>query len=180
MSREAGGPAGGPSVAVAPVPTLEVDRGLRAPTVEIDAHAPLIVSTPQTMGAKLRTQALVEFVDIYPTLADLAGLELPEHLEGVSMAPLLADPQRSWKPAAFNQYPRLGDKVMGYALRTDRFRYVEWCDRTTGETLARELYDHGNDPQENVNVAEREAYAADVERLSAMLAAGWKAALPRP
>jgi arylsulfatase A-like enzyme len=68
---------------------------------------------------------------------------------------------------------------MGYALRTDRFRYVEWQDDTTGEVRARELYDHANDPQENVNVVDREAYADDVQRLSAMLAAGWEAALPR-
>jgi len=144
---------------------------------EIDARAPLIAGTPETMGKALKTQALVEFVDIYPTLADLAGLELPGHLEGISLAPLLADSTRPWKAAAFNQYPRAGN-IMGYALRTDRFRYVEWQDTTTGEARARELYDHAGDPQENVNVADREAYAADVERLSAMLAAGWQAALP--
>jgi len=144
---------------------------------EIDARAPLIVSTPGTMGAELKTRALVEFVDIYPTLADLAGLDLPKHLEGISLAPLLADPGRPWKAAAFSQYPRAEHNIMGYAVRTDRFRYVEWQDDTTGEARVRELYDHANDPQENVNVVDREAYAEDVPQLAAMLAAGWNAAL---
>ncbi|MFW6155153.1 MAG: sulfatase [Planctomycetota bacterium] len=144
---------------------------------EIDARAPLIVATPVTRGKALRSDRLVEFVDMYPTLADLAGLPLPEHLEGTSVAPLLDDPDRPWKPAAFNQYPRAGN-IMGYAVRTDRFRYVEWLDRATGAMKAHELYDHYSDPQENVNVVDRTEYADDVERLHAMLGNGWRKALP--
>ncbi len=144
---------------------------------EIDARAPLIVATPATAGKALRSDALVEFVDMYPTLAELAGLPLPGHLEGTSFAPLLDDPARPWKPAAFNQYPR-PDNVMGYAVRTDRFRYVEWLDRAGGALKARELYDHANDPQENANVVDASEYAADVEHLHAVLQGGWREARP--
>jgi arylsulfatase A-like enzyme len=139
---------------------------------EIDTRAPLLVSTPETIGKSLRTDALVEFVDMYPTLADLAGLPVPEHCEGTSFAPLLVDPGQPWKRAAFSQYPR-GGNVMGYTIRTDRYRYTEWLQRETGEILARELYDHETDPQENVNAA-TQASAETIAGLHDVLAAGWE------
>ena len=77
----------------------------------------------------------------------------------------------------YHQYPRPGN-VMGYAVRTDRFRYVEWLDRDSRRIKARELYDHANDPQENVNVVDRTDYAGDVARLHAILKGGWREALP--
>jgi hypothetical protein len=92
------------------------------------------------------------------------------------MMPLLDDPDRPWKKAAFSQYPR--GRVMGYSMRTKRFRYTEWRDRPTGEVMARELYDHETDPDENVNVAEESGRRADVKRLSEMLKKGWRDALP--
>jgi len=123
-----------------------------------------------------RTRALTEYVDIYPTLCQACSLPVPAHLEGISVLPLVENPDRPWKKAAFSQYPR--GKVMGYSMRTDRFRYTEWQDRNTGKVLARELYDHAEDPDENVNVASEPRYKRDVTRLSRMLAAGWRAALP--
>ena len=90
--------------------------------------------------------------------------------------PLLTDPDLPWKKAAFSQYPR--GKVMGYSMRTKRFRYTEWQDRKTGAVRARELYDHDRDPQENVNAAGQGQYRADIERLSRMLKAGWRAVRP--
>ena len=93
---------------------------------EDDTHVTLVVYDPRAK-AKGATKALVEFVDIYPTLCELAGLELPEHLEGTSFAPLLDKPDTPWKKAAFSQYPR-GSK-MGYTMRTDRYRYTLWVDR---------------------------------------------------
>jgi hypothetical protein len=92
------------------------------------------------------------------------------------MMTLLDDPQRPWKKAAFSQYPR--GKVMGYTMRTERFRYTEWQNRKTGAVLALELYDHNRDPQENENAADQPEYRSDVERLSRMLKAGWRSALP--
>ena len=139
----------------------------------------LLISAPGRHaqgGAK--TDALVETVDLYPTLCELAGLPLPEGLEGTSVVPLLADPARAWKPAAFSQYPREGDKVMGYSIRTDRYRYTEWQDAATKQPLATELYDHQTDPAETINLAAKNDQAEVVKKLSEQLRAGWRDALP--
>ena len=71
--------------------------------VENDTNAPLLMAAPGMKAAGKHTRALVEFVDIFPTLADLAGLSLPAHLEGVSFRQLLDKPELKWKPAAFSQ-----------------------------------------------------------------------------
>jgi len=135
------------------------------------------MSAPGQAAAGRPTEALCEFVDIYPTLCELTGLALPAHLEGTSLAPLMDDPSREWKRAAFSQYPRGG--AMGYSMRTDRYRYTEWqAKRGAGETVATELYDHEADPGENVNIAGAAESAALVQELSAMLEAGWQGALP--
>ena len=143
---------------------------------ELDTHAPVVLSVPGQKNAGKKTKALVEFVDIYPTLCEAAGLPLPDHLEGTSMMPLLDDPGRPWKKAAISQYPR--GKLMGYTMRTDRWRYTEWRDRRTKQPVARELYDHESDPGENTNVASRSEHRDTVERLSQTLRAGWRAARP--
>src|SRR5690606_10027333 len=111
---------------------------------------------------------------------------VPEGLEGISLKPVLEDPDRPWKQAAFSQFPRpwfyrKQPEVMGYSVRTDRYRYTEWQDFKTGEVQARELYDHQKDPLETKNIASGDENAADenaavVERLSAVLAEGWKGA----
>jgi arylsulfatase A-like enzyme len=121
-------------------------------------------------------KGLVEFVDIYPSLCALAGLPLPSHLEGTSFAPLLSAPEQSWKTAAFSQYPR-GGGIMGYSMRTDRYRLTRWLNRD-GSEAARELYDHQNDPREDVNIAARPENKALVEELTKQMQAGWKAARP--
>lgn len=138
-------------------------------------RSPLIVSAPGRK-AGVRTAALAELVDVYPTLCDLAGLPLPPALEGASLAPVFADPTRSIKDAAFSQYPR--PKGMGYTMRTDRHRYTEWRS-TAGDVLAAELYDHHTDAQENENLAGRPEHGAAVRELSARLKAGWRAAAAR-
>jgi arylsulfatase A-like enzyme len=135
----------------------------------------MILSVPGMKIAGKRTSALTEYVDIYPTLCEACGLKIPSHLEGRSMMPLLGNPQRPWKKAAFSQYPR--GRVMGYSMRTERFRYTEWQHRKTGEVMARELYDHEKDPQENVNAADQPEYESDIRRLAGMLERGWRAAL---
>ena len=123
-----------------------------------------------------RTTGLTELVDIYPTLCELCGLELPGHLEGASMVPLLEKPDRPWKKAAFSQYPR--GSHMGYSMRTDEYRYTEWRKIDTQAVLATELYDHVKDTDENVNIADMPSNASLVERLRDQLNAGYKAALP--
>lgn len=139
------------------------------------ARSLLIASRPGQKNAGAKTDALVEFVDIYPTLCDLCGLPIPEGLEGISFTPVMDDPKRPWKKAAFSQYPR--GKIMGYSMRTDRYRYTEWSSRASKATIV-ELYDHQTDPDENVNVAGRAENKELVRELSKALHAGWRAASP--
>lgn len=147
---------------------------------ELDARVPMIFAAPGIQGAGKSTDALAEFVDIYPTLCDLAALPLPDHLQGTSLVPVLGDVQKSVKSAAFSQYPRRheGRSLMGYSMRTDRWRYTEWIDRKSGDVVARELYDHVNDPAENENVAKKPDNEAVVSSLSRQLAKGegWREA----
>ena len=143
---------------------------------EVATRSALIMSAPGQKVTDAKCDRLVEFVDIYPTLAAAAGLPAPAGVEGTSFAPLLDDPTRAWKTAAFSQYPR--GPVMGYAMKTDRYRLVEWRDRKTGEAKEYELYDHKTDPGENVNVAGRPEYKELVATLAKELKAGWKAAGP--
>src|SRR5262249_46911701 len=98
-------------------------------------------------------------------------------LEGTSFVPLLKDPTRPWKSAAFSQYPRPGG-IMGYTMRTDRYRYTTWLNKA-GKSVAVELYDHELDPRETKNVADAPENVETVKKLDAELKAGWKAAMPR-
>ena len=148
---------------------------------ELDARVPLIFRMPNQKAAGKTSNALVEFVDIYPTLCDLAKLPLPDGLEGLSAAPLLDQPNLPWKRAAFSQYPRgdSGKKLMGYSMRTDRYRFTRWENRKNPEdVVAIELYDHAKDPDENVNIANDPANADLVRELTQQYLEGWKGALP--
>jgi len=149
--------------------------------MENDTNAPVILAAPGVRAAGQSTSALIEFVDIYPTLCDLAGLPTPGHLQGVSFRPLLDDPHLPWKTAAFSQYPRSvdGQALMGYAMRTDRYRYVQWRKRNTHDVVSQELYDHQSDPAENQSIAGREESKQLLIRLADELAAGWESAKPR-
>lgn len=162
-----------------------LDQGLwcKHSNFEVATRAPLIFSYPKRIQAGLTTGALTEFVDVFPTLCDLARLDQPTGLEGVSLGPVFKNPQRPWKSAAFSQYPR-GKRVMGYSMRSDRYRYTEWLGRKKNEAGKRyafdkELYDYENDPQGNVNLANRPEHQALVSTLSRALRAGWRGALPQ-
>jgi iduronate 2-sulfatase len=139
---------------------------------EVATRAPLIISVPGQKNAGGKCNALVEFVDIYPSLCGLASLDKPEGLEGTSFVPLLEEPTRPWKTAAFSQYPRRGN-VMGYSMRTDRFRYTEWLQEK--KCIASELYDHQQDPGETENISHQSPLS---KSLSDQLHRGWRAALP--
>ena len=164
------------------------EQGLwtKANNYELSARVPLLFRYPEKIKAGKRSGALVELVDVYPTLARFCGLKAPPGLEGISLTPLMQKPGLTWKSAAFTQYPRSwkshrhrgpGD-VMGYAVRTDTHRYVEWREGMEGKVLHRELYDHRNDPQEMKNVAALKKNAEIVSGLSEVLANGWRGALP--
>jgi len=147
----------------------------KATNFEAATRSPLIFSAPGQKHPGAATNALAEFVDVYPTLCELCGLAIPEGVEGTSLVPLMHDPQRPWKRAAFSQYPRR--KVMGHSMRTDRYRYTEWA-MPGQEPVAVELYDHQTDPQENVNIAGRPENKDLVAKLRGMHRAGWQAAFP--
>lgn len=162
------------------------EHGLWAKTTnfEMDTRVPLILSSPDKFVKNAKSNALVELVDVYPTLTELAGLALPSGLEGVSMAPLLEEPERAWKTAAFSQFLRLennklkNNKVMGYSIRTPDFRYTEWQDFVTGKVQAAELYDHVNDPLETDNMINQKQQKANIKKLADLLRGGWERALP--
>ena len=147
---------------------------------EIATRAPLLISLPSGKSAQ-KCDALVEFVDMYPTLVEVCKLPPVAGLEGTSLVPLLKDPSRPWKSAAFSVWPKAIPKQgpgMGRAIRTDRYRLVEWkADKHP--VAAYELYDHTRDPDETINLAGQTEHQATVEALAAQLHAGWKAARPK-
>jgi iduronate 2-sulfatase len=142
-------------------------------------RSPLIISAPWMKPGK--TNSPTEFVDVFPTLCDLAELEIPAHLDGVSLVTVMDDPSQKVKDYAISQYPRnynqastpssnlLGyeaGRLMGYSMRCERYRYTVWMDNNFRSTqpfdpalvVAVELYDYVNDPDETVNVAEKRKY----------------------
>ncbi|MBN8421762.1 MAG: sulfatase [Verrucomicrobia bacterium] len=188
----------------------------KATNYEVATRAPLIVSAPTMAAQGKGTRALVEFVDVYPTLCELAHLPVPQALEGKSFVPLLTDPEQKWKGAALSQFPSpalrewaarplspamrgtyfgpvieavearlkqehgarydadlFNNHLMGYSIRTDRYRYTAWLDRRDPslDPLAEELYDHETDPHETVNVAKvnPEITQAHLKQLRAQL-----------
>lgn len=135
---------------------------------EESARAPLIFRVPGLEPNQSDCLRLVEFVDIYPTIADLAGVGMPEGLSGVSLRPLLEDPQGEWNRPAFTQTLFLG--APGYSIRTDRWRYTEWGDESEHGV---ELYDHDSDPDEMNNLGDTKGHAKIRERLSQLIAKNW-------
>ncbi len=139
---------------------------------EQSTRVPLIVRVPGAPGNGKVCREIVELVDLLPTIGQLVDLPLPDNLEGTSCAPLLADPNRPWKKAAFTYF---GNKGQHRSVRTKRHRYSEW--QHEGTTVA-ELYDLQADPWETVNLADDESHAATRKELAALLRSGWRSALP--
>lgn len=137
---------------------------------EQSVRIPFIVAAPGHLKGKTSPR-LVENIDIYPTLVELCGLPKPDGLEGLSVVPLLRDPQRPWRQAAFARSPV---HPTGMTMRTERYRYTEW-----GNPKLAELYDHESDPLEHRNLVKDPAQAKVVEEMRRMFAAGWQGALPR-
>ena len=119
-------------------------------------NAPLILRAPGYKSGQ-RSSALVEFVDIYSTLCELAGIEAPDHLQGRSLVPVLKNPNAEFKQAIFSRYQS------GEAVKTKNLSYAQWPGG------AEMLYDHDNDLDENVNRAKDSKYAAAKARLSGLL-----------
>ena len=126
---------------------------------ERGTRVPLIVSAPGMKRRGTRSEALVELLDVYPSLCELAGVPIPVRLQGTSFAPLLDAPQALWKKAAYSVMYR--GKALGHSVRTGSHRYTEW--REGGDVIARELYDYREDPVETTNVVD------DIQQKSAVL-----------
>jgi len=162
----------------------EHDSWCKHTNFEIDTNAPLLISAPGMSNKGRTTDALTEFVDIYPTLCELTGLEKPDHLEGISFTPLMENPDLDWKQAAFSIWVEKRFRydedvqIIGYTMKTDWYRYTEWKHTKSGEVRTRELYDHKLDPQENRNVVNDPDYVEVVSQLEIQTAKGWRAALP--
>ncbi len=148
------------------------DHGLwnKHSTFEQATRTPMIIKSPKgKTGVKISSP--VEMVDIFPTMCEVAGLKKPKQLQGLSLAPILNGNKTSIKNAALSQWPRNGK--MGYALRNNRYRYVEWRvgdwkkskDYMHGKVAAIELYDYQKDPLETKNLAQEKEYAAVVKKL---------------
>lgn len=186
--------------------------------LEDDTHVPFMLRVPGMTDNGAHTSALVELIDIFPSLSELSGLAVPPVcpegnkdllacVEGSSVAPLLKDPKQEWKKAAFSQYPRpatgltsipgkppflprnRGEDVMGYAVRVDTYRFVEWYgfDHTSAtpnwsDVWGTELYDHTQPVEffndENANLAGDKEMQQTVEELRKVLQAGWREARP--
>lgn len=141
-------------------------------------RVPMIFSSPWIKPSITSTPS--EFVDIFPTLCDLAGLPIPNHLDGKTLVPAMKDPKVKVKEFSVSQYPRSNSKneterlgyangqCMGYSIRTERYRYTIWMGENYRSTkpfdkkllIASELYDYKKDPLETVNVADDENYSA--------------------
>ncbi len=134
---------------------------------EESASAPLIFYAPGQRGNGTASQQIVEFLDIYPTVTELAGLTPPKEIEGKSLTPLLRQPNRPWNGTAFTQAlrPGEGSPVMGATIRTDRWRYTEWNQGEQGT----ELYDHASDPNEFDNLASDPAFERVISELRRQL-----------
>jgi iduronate 2-sulfatase len=132
-------------------------------------RAPLIIATPHQKQS-LRVTKIVEFLDIYPTLCELANLPVPQHVEGKSLVPLMRGETHTLHEAAISQMaPRSAkDGIMGWALRTPRYRYIEWrradlsteTPRITAQIEYVELYDYQTDPLERKNLADKQDHLA--------------------
>ncbi|MFA6546867.1 MAG: sulfatase [Limisphaerales bacterium] len=130
---------------------------------EYDARVPFFIGTPGTRHAGRHTGSLAELIDLFPTLAELCDLPRPAGIEGTSLVPVLNDPAKTVKPAAFTEHPRPAyfdrepaklPRAMGVSVRTASARYTEWRDWKTGEVMGRELYDNAQQPAELTNRAD--------------------------
>jgi iduronate 2-sulfatase len=155
----------------------------------IDIHVPMIVYTPEKMARGEKVSEITELVDIAPSLYELAHIPAPDYLQGLSFVPLMSDPTKSWKKAAFSQFHRRpkvtpdGGRYMGYSIKTKRYHYVRWYNwdhisGTHGDFVTDELYDSQSDPDENQNIASEPGHAQTVAELQKQLDLGWKESLP--
>jgi arylsulfatase A-like enzyme len=130
--------------------------------LRLSLRAPLIISVPW-LDERGHSGSLVEFVDIYPTLVDVCGLEMPDHLAGISLSGQLG--AGAGKPEKDAVYSRVGNAEI---ILTSHYAYTEWRDQE-GQVYGRMLFDHYKDPEESKNLAKNPGYMSVVDSLSALL-----------
>ena len=152
---------------------------------EGSARVPLIIAEPRTSQPGAATDALVELVDLYPTLVDRAGLPMPPHLQGKSLTPILDAPDHPGRDAALTEawsragwvHDDLGGvPILGYSIRTPRYRYTEWASGRHGI----ELYDYQTDSLEQTNLAGTSELAETEAALKRLLQEKIHLAQPEP
>ena len=144
--------------------------------LEQATRAPLIFAG-KGIPKDVKNFSPVAFVDIFPTLCDLAGLKIPKVLQGKSLTPIFKDSEKSVHKAVMSQFPRWykGGKVMGYAVRDGRYRYIVWIQKNfrkgekSGPVVFTELYDYTKDPLETVNQAQNPEYKDVIKKMSGIL-----------
>ncbi len=156
----------------------------------IDTHVPMMIRVPGQQNAGAKTESLTELIDMFPSLLELAGIDVPDYMQGTSFVPLLENPYQDWKTAAFSQFHRRPQhtpdkgRYMGYSMKTTTQHYIEWYEwdhikGEKGEFKAVELYDLIIDPDENRNIANEPTQKENVAALSKKLWRGWRAARPQ-
>jgi arylsulfatase A-like enzyme len=151
------------------------DHGLwhKHTNFELATRAPLLISVPHAKTAGQKCDAPVEFVDVYPTLADLCGLKIPDGLDGRSLKPFIESPGAPHQTkVAISQYPRGAGQdggMMGYSIRDERWRCTFWRQRGGEKIIATELYDEVNDPAETVSLYNKPEHKALIESFAKYL-----------
>lgn len=136
-------------------------------TFEVSAHGPLIIVDPRNKAVAGRASPrVVQYLDMYPTLVDLCGLNGPKTLEGHSLWPLLENPEAKWNHLAFTVQTR--GWFIGRSVRTERWRYTEWDEGRRGAML----FDHDTDPREMRNLINDPRHAAVVKEMKNLLSDG--------
>ncbi|TMN73078.1 hypothetical protein CWB85_04885 [Pseudoalteromonas sp. S1727] len=137
--------------------------------MELDTKVPLIISrelSHENRKAGVTSNALVENVDIFPSVAQAAGLEMPK-VDGQSLLPLLDNPDMQFKEAAYSLFNR--GKIMGVTVTNGQWRYTEWRNAATQEIKATELYDHTTSDVATANMSGRPQYHELEQHLKALL-----------
>jgi arylsulfatase A-like enzyme len=159
-------------------------------------RSPLIIAGPGIKSGK--TNSLTEFVDVFPTICDLAGVPIPNKLDGLSLKPLMLNNNAKVNDYSISQYPRklkklemikkgyTDSKMMGYSLRTDKYRFTIWMNNFTSkqpynesQVYASEMYDYVKDPLEKVNVVNDKDYVVISKELKAKMLDYFKSELAK-
>ncbi|GAB3945428.1 sulfatase [Spirosoma harenae] len=141
---------------------------------ELDVRVPLIISVPNQKAKGKHTNALVELIDLFPTLTDLCQLPVPKQTQGISFKKLLDTPDLPHRSIAISQFPRpwtykTTPELIGYSIRNNRYRYTEWRRYKDGSAASRELYDLNHEPIERTNLSGQSEHSSILNEMAQAL-----------